>query len=187
MFGSGSGSDDSKAIPVAITLTDGVELQGNLFGGMTGKLADMVNKPEPFLEFAKASGEMMLLAKSTVAAITPLKPIKVDQLSKRIGNGGMPNPHTVLGIEPGASQTVIQNAYHSLARRYHPDHFSGREIPPEVLQYVSAMFQRITVAYNDLKKVTTEQPSQQAAQPAQSRPGQFGAGAQHRATPPNAA
>ncbi len=187
MFNSSAGKEDRKAIPVVITLSVGVELQGNLFGGMTGRLADMVNKPEPFLEFAKSSGEVMLLAKSTIASIAPIKPIRVDQLSKRMQEDALPNPHTVLGIKPGATLVEVQNAYHSLARRYHPDHFSGREIPPEVLQYVSAMFQRITAAYNDLK-TASEAQQQQQAQPAPRQPGQFGMAApQPQATSSNAA
>lgn len=147
----GSGADDRNVIPVNVTLSSGKTVQGHVFGGMTGKLADILNKDEPFLEFAKPSGEVILIAKSSIAAVAPVKVARTDQLSRRMRETGIPDPHQVLGLQRGANQMEVQNAYHSLARRYHPDHFSGREIPDEVLQYVSAMFQRITAAYNELK------------------------------------
>ena len=150
----GSEKDDRKAVAITINFNNGESVQGYVFAGVTGKLADAFNKPDPFVEFSTSSDQVRLIAKSSIASVTPAKVIKTDQLTKRMRESGIPNPYTVLGVQPGAGQVEIQNAYHSLARRYHPDHFSGREIPPEVLQYVSAMFQRITSAYNELKKMT---------------------------------
>ncbi len=152
----GSGQDERNVIAIDVTLNSGASMRGHIVAGITGKLVETLNKPEPFIEFIKSSGEVVLIAKSSIAAVAPVKVNKTDQLSKRLQETGLPNPHTVLGIPQNANHMEVQNAYHSLARRYHPDHFSGREIPPEVLQYVSAMFQRITAAYNELKN--TAQP-----------------------------
>ncbi len=141
-----------KGFAVALSLTSGDAIKGQITAGITGKLTDLINKPDPFIELLRPDGTTVLIAKAVVAQIEAIEVPKTDQLSKRLGKEGIPDPYTVLGVNKSASQLDIQSAYHVLARRYHPDHFSGREIPPEVLQYVSAMFQRITIAYNDLKE-----------------------------------
>ena len=132
-------------------LTSGEVVKGKLTASVSGKLADAMNKPEPYVEILKADGTAVMIAKSVIAQVEPLNLPRTDQLSKRLNTDGILDPYAVLGVTRSASSLDIQSAYHALARRYHPDHFSGREIPPEVLQYVSAMFQRITMAYNDLK------------------------------------
>ena len=181
----GSGQEDRNVIAIDVTLNSGDNMRGHIVAGITGKLVETLNKPDPFIEFIKPSGETMLLAKSSIAMIAPVKVVKVDQLSKRMQETGLPNPYVVLGIPQNANQMEVQNAYHSLARRYHPDHFSGREIPPEVLQYVSAMFQRITAAYNELK--TSAKPANAGAANHPGAPPPPGATAPQGSTPPQGA
>lgn len=126
-------------------------MKGYLTAGVSGKLEDTMNKPERYVEITRIDGTSVLIAKTVVAQIEQIAMPRTDQLTKRIKTEGVMDPYAVLGVSKTSSSLDIQSAYHALARRYHPDHFSGREIPPEVLQYVSSMFQRITMAYNDLK------------------------------------
>ncbi len=149
---SASQTQESKAnIAVAMRTTSGEVLKGELITGVSGKLADTMNKPDPFIEILRANGTTVMISKAIIAQIEQINIPRADQLTKRLNTDGVLDPYAVLGVSQNASALDIQSAYHALARRYHPDHFSGREIPPEVLQYVSAMFQRITMAYNDLK------------------------------------
>ncbi|NNE24667.1 MAG: J domain-containing protein [Rhizobiales bacterium] len=118
---------------------------------MSGKLPDTMNNPEPYIQLMRPDGTVAMIAKAVIAQIEQINIARTDQLTKRIKTDSILDPYAVLGVSKTSSSNEIQSAYHALARRYHPDHFSGREIPPEVLQYVSTMFQRITIAYNELK------------------------------------
>ena len=151
MFG---GSQDSQGggIAVALKLASGETVKGELVTSMSGKLTDTINKPDPFIELQRPDGTTVLIAKSAIAQIERIEAPKVDQLNRKTSNQGIVDPYAVLGLSKSANKLEVQTAYHALARKYHPDHFSGREMPPEVLQYVSGMFQRITMAYNELKE-----------------------------------
>ena len=127
-------------------------MKGLMNSGITRKLAEALNRTEPFIELLRPDGTIVMIAKSIIAQVEPAEAPRINQLTRRLADENMPDPHQVLGVDSSASKTDIQNAYHTLARRYHPDHFSGREIPPEVLNYVSAMFKRITIAYNELRQ-----------------------------------
>ena len=141
-----------NAVAVTLKLTSGETEKGRLHAGITGKLSDAINKPTPFVELIGSDGTVTFIAKSNIARIDPLDVPRVDQLSKRLAEDGIPDPHSVLGIKKSAGEKDIQSAYHALAKRYHPDNFSGQELPTEVLHYVAAMFKRITTAYNELKE-----------------------------------
>ena len=153
MFSSTQAQESQSGIAVGLTLTSGAVLKGYLTAGVSGKLADTMNKPEPYVEIMRTDGTVVMIAKAVIAQIEQIKTPRTDQLTKRISSAGVMDPYAILGVAKTSSSLDIQSAYHALARRYHPDHFSGREIPPEVLQYVSTMFQQITIAYNDLKPV----------------------------------
>ena len=148
----GSDKEGKNAVAVALTLTSGEVEKGQLHVGITGKLCDAMNKPGPFVELIKPDGSTELIAKSVIARIVPVIVPRIDQLSKRLEKDeGMPDPHSVLSVSKTARDQDIRDAYHALAKRYHPDRFSDSEMPSEVLEYVSSMFMRITTAYNELK------------------------------------
>lgn len=151
MFSTPQTQQSQGGIAVALKLISGEVLKGYLTTGVSGKLPDTMNKQEPYIEFMRVDGTVVMIAKSVVAQIEQIKVDRTDQLTRRIKTDTLMDPYAVLGVTKTSSSLDIQSAYHALARRYHPDHFSGREIPPEVLQYVSTMFQRITIAYNELK------------------------------------
>ena len=153
MFSSPQSQNSQGAIAVAIEMTSGAIVKGYLTTSVSGKLPDTMNKPEPYIELMRPDGTVVMIAKTVIAQIEQINVAQDDQLTKRIRTDNILDPYTVLGVSKTSSALDIQSAYHALARRYHPDHFSGREIPPEVLQYVSTMFQRITIAYNELKPI----------------------------------
>lgn len=68
------------------------------------------------------------------------------------------NPYEVLQIRLGASPDEVRNAYHQLARDWHPDKFTGAE-----KQAAEAKFRTIAEAYAAIKKGTV--PSQGATIP----------------------
>jgi len=163
MFGSQA---DQQLVPVHLLLTSGECLKGGVVLGLTGKLFDLLAKPLAFIEFQAADGTYQLVAKASVERVVPLEIPRTDQLSRRIAVDHTFDPHAVLGVAPDARPQEISAAYRALARKYHPDHYTGLDAPREVIDYVSAMFRRITLAYSELK----QPPSGGRARPASSEP-----------------
>ncbi|KAG0609157.1 hypothetical protein M758_8G162600 [Ceratodon purpureus] len=62
------------------------------------------------------------------------------------------NPHTVLGVAPGASKSDIKKAYKRLALEYHPDVCKGNNCATD--------FREINSAYKTLLDTTTPQPTE---------------------------
>lgn len=59
--------------------------------------------------------------------------------------------YEILSIPANASQEDIQDAYHSLARQYHPDRFQSNEFSLEIRNKAQQFFTRINEAYITLK------------------------------------
>jgi DnaJ-class molecular chaperone len=70
---------------------------------------------------------------------------KADQLKR--GSAGAFDPHQLLGVDAGASPQDIRAAYVAKARLYHPDQFANHPLPPEVSEYLQAMFVHVQSAY----------------------------------------
>ena len=60
----------------------------------------------------------------------------------------MADPYRVLGIDPTASDEEVKNAYHNLARKYHPDNFSNdataKELAEERMKEINEAYNTIT-------------------------------------------
>jgi hypothetical protein len=59
--------------------------------------------------------------------------------------------YEILSIPTNASQEDIQDAYHGLAKRYHPDRFQSKEFSLEIRNKAQQFFTRINEAYITLK------------------------------------
>jgi hypothetical protein len=157
---------DQQLIPVHLLLTSGECLKGGVVLGLTGKLFDLMAKPLAFIEFQATDGTCQLVAKASIERVVPLEVPRADQLSRRVAGDHTFDPHVILGVARDARPQEISAAYRALARKYHPDRYAGQDAPREVIDYVSAMFRRITLAYSELK-----QPSSGGrARPASSEP-----------------
>ena len=60
------------------------------------------------------------------------------------------NPHKILGIEPGASQEDIKQAYRRLAGKHHPD--KVEHLGDEFKALAEERFKDIQKAYDELKR-----------------------------------
>ncbi len=59
--------------------------------------------------------------------------------------------YNVLGLEQGASQEEIKNAYRKLSMKFHPDKIAGKDLDEEFIKYAEKRFREITEAYEFLK------------------------------------
>lgn len=145
-----SSEPERSRIAVTITLASGEALSGNILLPATHKLREFVNLPDRFVEFERRDQAILHLAKTAILSIAPLDLPRADQLSRRIIDARVFDPHAALGIERSAGPGEIRAAYWAKAKLYHPDKLAGKEAPKEVTDYMNAMFVRITAAYREL-------------------------------------
>jgi hypothetical protein len=142
------GGESEKRIPVTITMADGTMLTGGVPCGPAASLALELNREGMFLNLKDKSGQVMFIAKTSIARV---------QEGDKVAEARIPgvqagqNAYKLLKLPESATSDMVRAAYMALARQYHPDLYAGEHIPAEVRDYATAMFQQITIAYNELK------------------------------------
>jgi DnaJ-domain-containing protein 1 len=147
------GSEADKRIPVTITLANGEILRGSVPSGASASLAFELNREGIFLNVKNTSGQIVFVAKATIAQVVEGNEEKKAVLPELVEGK---TPHQVLRVSADASPEAIRQAYTTLARIYHPDSYHADTTAPEVMAYVSAMFQQVTTAYTALKAVAAK-------------------------------
>ena len=61
----------------------------------------------------------------------------------------MNNPYSVLGVSPNATDEEIKQAYHDLARKYHPDKYRDSELA----DLASEKMKEINAAYEEIQRL----------------------------------
>lgn len=69
-----------------------------------------------------------------VAEIFQMQPAKYQAIKTRFVPDAEPDPYTVLGVDPGASQDEIRKAWRQLVRETHPDAMVARGVPEEAIK-----------------------------------------------------
>ena len=144
--------DNGSKTPVAceLILDDGRELTGHLMVTHPRGIIEELNAPGGFAEFESLDRRRAFVAKQTIRSASPGALSKVEVLSSRIREGVTFDPHVVLGLPKSADREAIRRAYHTLAKAYHPDRLHGIDLPPEIIDYATAMAKRINAAYSAL-------------------------------------
>jgi DnaJ like chaperone protein len=137
-----------------MTLSDDTVMTVSMRLPLSNKLADALNAPDMFLDVVTAGGEQQYIAKSDIRAVRSVELPKADQLDLDARHAGLADldPHALLKVEKGASPEEIRQAYHSMARLYHPDRIASYELPAEIKDYARAMLVRINLAFEQLRR-----------------------------------
>ncbi len=72
---------------------------------------------------------------------------EIEELSRRFE---VANHYEILGVPPDATADAIQEAYHELARKYHPDRFSSDSRRDSLREKAESLFTFVTGAYTIL-------------------------------------
>jgi DnaJ-domain-containing protein 1 len=132
-----------------LELMDGRTLQAQVRLPLSGKLSEAMNNADQFLDLIAADGKQVFLSKRTIRQAAQVEVPKADQLQRR-ADLAIFDPYTVLGVPRGASGDELKQAYHKMARAYHPDRLSVLDLPKEMRDYAAAMLVRINIAYEQL-------------------------------------
>lgn len=60
--------------------------------------------------------------------------------------------YAVLGISAKASDAEVRKAYKRLAKDFHPDRISNKDLPPVFVEFAEREFQRVQAAYDAIRK-----------------------------------
>jgi len=77
---------------------------------------------------------------------------RLDEMIRRFASA---NSYDVLGIPRDADESQVKDAYHSLAKKYHPDRFQSKESSPELRSKAEKLFTLITGAYARLEDLAS--------------------------------
>lgn len=154
---------NSDPMLVEIQLTDGTLLKGTILVQRERTLKDVLGGTDPFIEFDCNVGGEMVLGKSAVAMVRPVKPLQADHLERRLKMLEQSEAHGVLKVAKTADREQVRDAYLTLTRQYHPDRYAGVELPAEMRDYLNAMARRINAAYSELNLLMGEAKESMAA------------------------
>jgi hypothetical protein len=139
---------EKEALAVEIELSGGDTRKGKLWVPVGKSLADVLNGTQAFVEFTSFGEERTgHLAKAQIVVARSIDIPKFVPLHERRGAAGGDDPHQILGVAPGAPWGAVRESYINLAKVYHPDRYSGIDLPKEVVEYLGAKARRINAAY----------------------------------------
>lgn len=144
------GSSEPLTLEIAARLVDGSVMRGFVVAGITGQLEQTLNKDVAFVEFIGHDGRRAFIAKSQLAAVEPVEPLRKPVLEAR--KAGTATCHELLGVAENCSLDEARDAYHRLVKLYHPDLYANAQLPKEIVRYATDMFSQISTAWGEIKQ-----------------------------------
>ena len=138
-------------VPAEITLADGEILKGRFIFAAARNVYDVLNGDSHFLDFETYKGERSLIARTTIRTIKIVNVQPQPNLKGRVRENETFDPYLVLGLEQDASFDAVRASYLKLSKIYHPDRFTGLDLPSEVRDYLSIMARRVNAAFAALE------------------------------------
>lgn len=136
------------SVAVEVTLEDGRTLSGVVISPPTRGIGEELNTTGGFIEFETHNGERAYIAKHAIRSVKTMVAARAEQLDRRSRQMDSFDPHAILGLPKSADRAAIRQAYHNLAKAYHPDRLAGMGLPQEILDYATTMAKRINAAYS---------------------------------------
>lgn len=141
----------SKTIEVSVRMLDGATLRGGLMQSQAAtSLEGVLSKDTPFLEFISKDGQRKFILKNQIAYVEPVEPLRNPVLVNPKDTRYI-DAFTMLGVAKECTFEEAKMAYHRLAKQYHPDNYSGIDLPEEVQRYVTDMFRQINTAFTEVR------------------------------------
>lgn len=142
--------NSNKTLEVSVRMLDGATIRGSISQGQATSLEGVLSKDTPFLEFISKDGQRKFIAKHQIAYVEPVEPLRKPVLAN-LNDPRYTDAFTILGLDKNCTFTDAKIAFHNKAKQYHPDTYSGIDLPPEVARYVNDMFRQINTAFTELR------------------------------------
>jgi hypothetical protein len=154
---------NSDVVNLEIVLADGTILKGDFLQPRDKSLREVFNMPDPFVDLDCALNGPTIIAKTQIRSLRLNVPLRADQIEKREKQLEKSDAWGALGLPRNADREAVRKAYISLAHLYHPDRYSGVDLPKEVAEYMNAMARRINGAYAELNALLGQNARTDAA------------------------
>ena len=143
-----SKKDGARAM-VAVSLIDGGVEKVSVRLTLSAKLNDILNNADAFLDVLDLQGRQYFIAKHRIARVELIEVPKANRMREGAAGADF-DPHAILGVARDADAETIRRAYHGLVKAYHPDRFSGVDLPKELRDYAAALLVRINLAMEQI-------------------------------------
>ncbi len=141
---------ENDLLPVIITLVDGETLKGSVSVPRAKSLGEVLNGSDAFILFRVTDGELIYLARNTIAAVQSNKKPEARQLDQAKQMIEHASPWQILGLTKDVDLKTARATYYALIKQYHPDQYVNIKLPGEVCEYLEAVVLRLNAAWNDL-------------------------------------
>lgn len=145
--------DNRTALSIAVELSfqDGTTLAGKAALPPTRGIHQLLDGNEPFLFIEVFGGECQFVPKSSIRGVKLIPQVRTATLNLVPPDATHFDPFQILGVAKTATAAEIRAAYLAKAKLYHPDRFSGVEMPEEVRLYMESMVRHVYAAFRALK------------------------------------
>lgn len=140
MFEKNLTKQGKQRLMALLCLTDGREVEGEVFCAHGERLADVLNDQRAFIPVQTAEGDVQVLAKASIATAHIV--------------GGMPreerDPYKVLRVAPTASDAELRAAWMAGLKASHPDRLASLHMDEMIVYAARKACQRINAAYDQV-------------------------------------
>jgi hypothetical protein len=144
--------NSSKTFEVSIRMLDGAVIRGSVNPGNSTSIEGILSKETPFLEFRSQDGQRKFIAKHQIAYVEPVEPLRKPVLISP-NDPRYCDAFKLLGLDKNCTFDQAKQAYHAMAKLYHPDVYAGLKLPVEIERYVAEMFRQINTAFTEIRSL----------------------------------
>ncbi len=144
---------NSDPATVDLVMTDGTKVRAVVMVPRDKILKDVFNVEDTFIEVECLENGVMVYARTAIRSVKPAGLPKADQLERRTKAVEKLGCHAVLELGKTASMDAVSKAYARLSAKYDSSQMTVAGMPPEVLEYLSAMRNKIDTAFAELSAI----------------------------------
>lgn len=147
MLETGRNKRTRKKIAVGLDTGEGEELV-YMFVMPGERVIDTLNDDREFLPFERPDGSLTIIAKKTILRLSPMESGRALETS---------DPYELLGIDHGASDSEVQEAYHRAVSAVHPDRVHSLNLPADFLEMATRRAAQLNDAYRKIRKARKDE------------------------------
>ena len=141
-------NSDGIAVSASVRMNDGAILIGTINCGASGRLENLLAGDSSFIEFVSKDGQQRFVARHQVASIEPLAVISEPYLPDPTEEA---DPFDLIGVKHGDSVEAALAAFQRKLHAYHPERWSGDDIPFEFARYASEKTRQLNMAFTEVR------------------------------------
>jgi hypothetical protein len=142
---------NSVRVAVEIVLADGEKLRGSVLVPKERSLREVLNSPDPFIEFDCVETGATLLSKPSIRSLRQYTMPRATQLADHFKYLESIGAWRALGLNEQATAEQVDATYRRLATIYRPEDYSRERFPEEIAEYVASVSRRLQLAYTEVK------------------------------------